>query len=258
MSHARLFTQALIDCREKAMVGGKAANLGRLVRAGFAVPGGFVVTTDAYRFAQRPGSNGNGNGRRDPGSLALPKKSPGKFVRLIAPWETARSRFDLPQPPRTWGPRRWRGSTKRFSTSLARRLCSMPSIAAGPVSIRRGFALIFNEHGIDPARVAMAVVVQQLVPAAVAGVLFTANPHNGSSREMLVEASWGLGESVVSGRVQPDVLRLEHETGKVLAATIADKRVHLAPGAHEEQQVDDARRKLPCLRTGATCIVSGK
>ena len=46
------FTQNLSDCREKSLVGGKAANLGRLTRAGFTVPGGFVVTTAAYRFAQ--------------------------------------------------------------------------------------------------------------------------------------------------------------------------------------------------------------
>ena len=112
-----------------------------------------------------------------------------------------------------------------------------------------------REHRIDPARVAMAVVVQRLVSADVAGVLFTANPNesqmgagNNGTREMLVEASWGLGESVVSGRVQPDVLRLEQESGRVLAATIADKQVHLSAGAGEERPVEESRRRLPCLR----------
>ena len=67
-----------------------------------------------------------------------------------------------------------------------------------------------KEHGIELSQVAMAVVVQRLVPSDVAGVLFTANPQTGSKNEMLVEASWGLGESVVSGLVQPDVLRIEN------------------------------------------------
>ena len=67
------------------------------------------------------------------------------------------------------------------------------------------------EHGIDLAQVAMAVVVQKLVPADVAGVMFGANPQTGSHAEMLIEASWGLGEAVVSGRVQPDVLRIDRE-----------------------------------------------
>src|SRR5262249_24104841 len=74
-----------------------------------------------------------------------------------------------------------------------------------------------TEHGIDINMVSMAVVVQRLVHADVAGVLFTANPHDGAIHEMLVEASWGLGEMVVSGKVQPDVLRLERETGKVIS-----------------------------------------
>ena len=50
----------------------------------------------------------------------------------------------------------------------------------------------------------MGVVVQRLVPAEVSGVLFTRDPHDPDDRRMLVEASWGLGESIVSGRVSPD------------------------------------------------------
>ena len=51
MSRASVFIQPLIECRDKSLVGGKAANLGRLARLGFPVPDGFVVTTGAYRFA---------------------------------------------------------------------------------------------------------------------------------------------------------------------------------------------------------------
>src|SRR5437773_1382892 len=87
-----------------------------------------------------------------------------------------------------------------------------------------GKAAYLGEHGIDVAGVAIAVVVQRLVAADVAGVLFTANPQTGTRREMLVEASWGLGEAVVSGIVQPDILRLDRDTGRVIEAVIADKR----------------------------------
>ncbi|HEV8291581.1 MAG TPA: PEP/pyruvate-binding domain-containing protein [Tepidisphaeraceae bacterium] len=106
-----------------------------------------------------------------------------------------------------------------------------------------------TEHGINLATVAMAVVVQKLVPADVAGVLFSANPQTGSRCEMLIEASWGLGESVVSGRVQPDVLRLETDSGRVLAATISDKQIWIKPGEEEEKPVDEDRRRIPCLRS---------
>src|SRR5687767_6212247 len=105
------------------------------------------------------------------------------------------------------------------------------------------------EHGIDLARVAMAVVVQKLVPADVAGVLFTANPQTGSRREMLIEASWGLGEMVVSGRVQPDVLRVERDTGRVVQAVIADKQLWLRPGSHDDELVEESRRRIACLKS---------
>ena len=64
-------------------------------------------------------------------------------------------------------------------------------------------------QGVDAAQVAMAVVVQQLVPAEAAGVLFTRDPLDADGKTMLAEAAWGLGEAVVSGRVQPDRFQLD-------------------------------------------------
>src|SRR5207253_9246547 len=72
------------------------------------------------------------------------------------------------------------------------------------------------KQGIDESQAAMAVVVQKLVPAEVAGVLFTRDPVDPDGRRMLAEASWGLGEAVVSGRVTPDRFHLNRETGEVL------------------------------------------
>ncbi|MGE5609694.1 MAG: PEP/pyruvate-binding domain-containing protein, partial [Bacillota bacterium] len=103
------------------------------------------------------------------------------------------------------------------------------------------------EHGIELSQVAMAVVVQKLVPAEVAGVLFCANPRTGSRNEMLIEASWGLGEAVVSGRVQPDVLKIDTATGQVLLSRIADKQLCIRPGDHAERPVDESLRTIPCL-----------
>src|SRR5262249_52129398 len=68
-----------------------------------------------------------------------------------------------------------------------------------------------RRQGVDEAGLAMAVVVQRLVPAEVSGVLFTRDPLDPDGRRMLVEASWGLGESVVSGRVTPDRFHLDRQ-----------------------------------------------
>ena len=102
----------------------------------------------------------------------------------------------------------------------------------------------------------MAVVVQRLVAADVAGVLFTADPQNGWHREMLLEASWGLGEAVVSGRVQPDALRLDGVTGKVLATAIADKHVRFTADAREIEAMRIMPPAGPVL-ADATCTVCG-
>ena len=61
-----------------------------------------------------------------------------------------------------------------------------------------------HQNGIDQASVAMAVVVQIMVPSEVSGILFTANPATGERGELIVNASFGLGEAVVSGQVTPD------------------------------------------------------
>src|SRR5262249_61540300 len=72
-----------------------------------------------------------------------------------------------------------------------------------------------RQQGVGGNGLAMAVVVQRLVPAEVAGVLFTRDPLDPEGRRMLVEASWGLGESVVSGQVTPDRFHLARDTGAV-------------------------------------------
>ncbi len=66
---------------------------------------------------------------------------------------------------------------------------------------------------------------------------------------MLIEASWGLGEAVVSGLVQPDILRLDCQTGRVIHANIADKRILVRAEDGQEQPVEEDRRRLPCVRS---------
>jgi phosphoenolpyruvate synthase/pyruvate phosphate dikinase len=70
MTQKTPFTLGLADCRDNAVVGGKAANLGRLVRAGFPVPDGFVLTTFAYRAAQKEANGSAANGRALPPEMA--------------------------------------------------------------------------------------------------------------------------------------------------------------------------------------------
>ncbi len=237
MSVAVEVVQQLSECRDKAVAGGKAVNLGILIRAGFPVPGGFVVTTDGYRHARgndlRQGVNGLGEQIRS----AYRAIGGGRVaVRSSATAE------DMAQA----------SMAGQYETFLD--VCDEESLLNAvqccwaSLDSPRTRAYL-SEHGIDIALVAMAVVVQRLVPADVAGVLFSANPQSGSRQEMLIEASWGLGESVVSGIVQPDILRLDRATGRVIHATIADKKILVRPEDGQEQPVEESRRRLPCVRS---------
>jgi rifampicin phosphotransferase len=91
----------------------------------------------------------------------------------------------------------------------------------------------------------MAVVVQKLVPAEVAGVLFTRDPMDPDGKRMLVEASWGLGEAVVSGRVAPDRFHLGRDSGEVLDRQLGSKAFQVS--AAGEEAVSPERQRRFCL-----------
>ena len=104
-----------------------------------------------------------------------------------------------------------------------------------------------EQHGLDPSP-RMAVVLQEMVASEVAGVLFTRHPVTGA-RERLIEASWGLGEVVVSGQVTPDQYRLSAD-GVMLECTAGEKDIALRLGPDGrvyEQEVRPDLVEVPCL-----------
>ena len=121
---------------------------------------------------------------------------------------------------------------------------------------RRCWASLWTERavsyrttqGIDHAEVALAVVVQRMVDADVAGVMFTANPVTGNRRQLVVDASPGLGESVVSGAVNPDRFVLDTATGAAVEVAVGDKRtaVRSVAGGGTRTVETDATAE-PCL-----------
>ena len=80
-----------------------------------------------------------------------------------------------------------------------------------------------EENNFEHSQVYIAVVVQQMVDSDKAGVMFTVNPSTGENIA-LIEGSWGLGESVVSGSVTPDNYAVDKETNEILNVTISDKK----------------------------------
>jgi len=87
-------------------------------------------------------------------------------------------------------------------------------------------AIIYrNREKISQENVDIAVVIQKMVLADSAGVLFTVNPVSENDDEIIINASWGLGESVVSGLVSPDTIVVSKKTGNILSEEIAEKKV---------------------------------
>jgi pyruvate,water dikinase len=104
--------------------------------------------------------------------------------------------------------------------------------------------------GIDPQAVAMGVVVQTMVAAEVAGVLFTANPTTGERSELVVNASYGLGEAIVAGRVTPDTYVLERVSLAPKETTIGAKETMIVPAGGRgtvTQKVPEPQRGQPAL-----------
>jgi rifampicin phosphotransferase len=107
------------------------------------------------------------------------------------------------RPAPSWPARRYRGRSPR----------PLPRWA----SLWTDRAVAYRAlNGIEQRSVAIAVVVQRMVPAAATGVLFTANPVTGRRREAVIEAAPGLGETVVSGAVDPDRFVVDAGSGRTL------------------------------------------
>jgi rifampicin phosphotransferase len=222
----------LSQASQASLAGGKAINLARLLQAGFQVPDGFVVTTEA--FLQH----------RDGAALpAIKREILAAYHEIGSPVVAVRSSAtaeDLAEA----------SMAGQYETVL-----DVQGDAALLEAVQRCWASLtspralayLEENHLLPNDVAMAVVVQELVPADVAGVLFTANPRTGSREEMLIEATWGLGESLVSGIVQPDSLTLDRTTGAVRECIIADKQIWIEPGSHAQKPVPEAKRNIACL-----------
>ncbi|HEX2037934.1 MAG TPA: PEP/pyruvate-binding domain-containing protein, partial [Chloroflexota bacterium] len=202
-------------------MGGKGANLGELLRAGFPVPPGFVLTTAAYdRFLAETGMHqplsaalASPSGL-DAGAAAALRQ---EFVPAAVPDDVAGALFaayralgggavavrssataeDLPSATFAGQLETVLGVVGEEALLQAVCRCWVSLWSERVITYRR-------QHGLDPASIKVAVVVQRLVPAEVAGVLFTANPVTGARDEVVIEASPGLGEALVAGLVTPD------------------------------------------------------
>ncbi len=261
-----------LDRSLQPMVGGKAAQLGELIRAGFAVPAGFCVTTSAY--ARVSASAG-----LDMLLAELSRVAPTDTTRqaeLAAAVRTAILDTPVPGDITVAITQAYQALSQSEPVAVAVRssataedlpdasfagqqdtFLNLIGVAAVLDAVRRCWASLWTDravsyrahHGIDQRMVRLAVVVQRMVDAQVAGVLFTANPLTGKRHQALIDASPGLGEAVVSGATTPDHFVVNTPTGEIVERRLGDKQlvIRAAVGGGTEHIEQPAQRTTACL-----------
>lgn len=248
-------------------VGGKGASLARLAAAGLPVPPGFHLTTAAYRrFVAE-------NGLQEKILEAVSTASVDHPATLDAASRTIGGLFaESPLPAdlaeeirRAYA--RLDGGDRPVAVRSSATAEDLPDMSfAGQQETylnQRGDAMVLEavkrcwaslwtaraigyraRQGIAPADVSLAVVVQELVPADAAGILFTANPLTGARDQMVINAAWGLGEAIVGGQVTPDTIVVDKASGAIAQQDIAAKEVmtvRTTEGTREEPVPTDKR-----------------
>lgn len=247
------------------VVGGKGASLSRLAAAGLPVPPGFHITTDAYRHLVTTngldGAIADALARGDPEQAAATIQP--LVVEAVVPAALRAAVLDAYAGLGTGVPVAVRSSATVEDLPQASFAGQQDSFlnraGADPVmeAVRACWASLWSARAIDYRTrvgighddVALAVVVQELVPADAAGVLFTANPATGARDEIVVNAAWGLGESVVGGQVTPDTVVVSRPHRRIVERRIAEKSVmtvRTGQGTREDA-VPAGRRSIPAV-----------
>ncbi|MEQ1501332.1 MAG: PEP/pyruvate-binding domain-containing protein [Myxococcota bacterium] len=242
---------AEVPSTPRDQVGGKAWQLGALNAAGLPVPAAFVVPTTAFRdlvwragllpLAERVAREPTAAAELHPAILGLVVPE-----ALREAWVAAARALGPRVAVRSSGVDE-DGATRSFAGQHLTRLGVAPedvpeAIVACWASLYAPGAVAYR-GGAGPAPASLAVVVQELVNGQSAGVMFTVDPASGSWRELVIEAVWGLGEGLVSGRIAPQYLRLRRprELPRPLSRVAARVRLQIV----DDDLPDQPERFVP-------------
>ncbi len=242
-----------LGAADVAVVGGKAANLGELLRAGLPVPSGFVVTTDAYAVVA--GQAGVFELLSDPAGAPTPRALRSVILKVDVPdsmqdaMAAAYLRLGESVPVAVRSSATAEDLPGAAFAGQQDTYLNVVGVEAVIDAVRRCWASLWtdravayrHDRSIDPADVRIAVVVQTMIESEVAGVMFTADPVSGARDRVIVDAGAGLGEAVVSGLVTPDHYVMDWR-GNVLDWNPGRGEVviHARPGGGVRQDVKHA------------------
>ncbi len=231
------------------LVGGKGANLGEMAAAGFPVPTGFCLTTAAFRsFIAGVPKEEQIYTRLDSAVDLESVRKAGKYVREIL------LNTPVPEDISLAVIHAWKeaGINDAYAVRSSATAEDLPGASfAGQQDtylniigkdklidgVRRCWVSLFNDRAIiyriqnnfSHKDVALSVVVQQMVMAEKSGIMFTADPLTGHRHTLAIDASFGLGEALVSGAVTPDSYRVDKRTHSIIDSRISEKLIAIFP-----------------------------
>ncbi len=249
-----------------ALAGGKGANLGEMVRAGIPVPGGFIVTAEAYskfiegtgiaseikRFLDALDVNDSKELQKVSGLIKerisdLPM--PADMVRqihaayhklgegLVAVRSSATAE-DLPDASFAGQQRTFLNVIGKSNVVTAIQSCWASLFEARAIFYR-------HQHGFDHLKVGIAVPVQKMVQSEASGVMFTVEPLSNDRTKIFIEAIYGLGELIVAGEISPDQYLVEKATIKIIDKAIRAQEWQLVRSSAESASKLEENIKLP-------------
>lgn len=257
---------AQIDKSRGAQVGGKGANLGEMVQAGFPVPNGFVVTAQAY-FAFL-----DANDLREPikatlknldvndsRALQQASKDVQKIIKSVPMTDSIAQKIleayrdlgnnvevairssataeDLPEAS-------FAGQQATF-LNISGEEQVLKYVQAAWASLFEARAIFYRANqGFDHFKVGIAVPVQKMVQSDISGVMFSINPVTNDSDRVVVEAIWGLGENIVQGSVTPDHYEVVKKGWDVVVAEKVEQTIEMVrkDGVTKDYPVPPSRR----------------
>jgi phosphohistidine swiveling domain-containing protein len=263
---------------QASQVGGKAANLARLLSGGFKMPPGVVVTVDVYeRYIKRTGIEERIKTILSSAVLAdeaVLERSSQEIRSLFAAEQDDPLASELDEsiaridPDALWSVRSSAVAEDLEGASFAGQQDTFLNIRRKdvPNHVRKCWASYWNSRaiayrnrvGTTGTGTGIAVVVQRMVDARSSGVMFTTDPVSGRRDRIIIESSWGLGETIASGLVTPDRFVCDKRGLKVVDRTINRKvtGIYLSSDGSRTVEIDPAKQIVPSLNKNEICLVA--
>jgi len=262
MKYIRMFQE--VKKEDVSVVGGKGANLGEMFNAGLPVPNGFCITGDAFdeymkqnSFVQQLSVDSDKlrfeivAGQIWPGleqEIVDCYATLGQNTRVAV--RSSATAEDLPEAS-------FAGQQETYLNVVGKEqlITAIKKCFASLYSTR---AVTYRKHtNFDAVRVSLAVVIQKMVESEISGVLFTADPVSQDTDRMMLNASWGLGEAIVSGKVTPDIYIYSKKHRHLVDKKLGDKDIFICYGTTgiEERKTPMEQKCRFCLSDKQTLEV---